>query len=233
MNVLINCEESQMVCIEFRKRGHNAFSCDLQEPSGGHPEWHIQDDAIKVAYNKRYRWDMMIGFPPCTDLANAGGCHFKRKRMDGSQKKSILFFYKMASAPIKMIALENPVGILCSNYIHEHFPELIPKLSAVNLPRRPDQVIQPFYFGDPVRKYTCLWLKNLPPLQYHYHETLFDKPTVVKPEEPTKFIIRQGGYRPGTIRKLYWQDLLPKKDRAKIKSKTFPGIAAAMADQWG
>ncbi len=101
------------------------------------------------------------------------------------------------------------------------------------MPRKPDQVIQPFYFGDNVRKYTCLWTKNLKPLCWVNQDDLFMKSNLVKPVEPTIFIIRKGKYRHGTIRKMYWQDMVPKKDRAKIKSKTFPGIARAMAEQWG
>lgn len=218
MKVLIACEESQEVCKAFRAIGHDAYSCDILDCSGGHPEWHIKDDVRNVIYGSN--WDIMIGFPPCTDLANAGGVWFEQKRKDGRQEKSLQFFKDLLNAPINRIALENPIGILSSNYINIHFPDLVDN----NFPRKPDQVIQPFYFGDPFRKYTCLWLKNLPPLI----STCF-----IEPEAPKKTMIRKGIYRTGTVRKLYWQDLLPKKDRAKIKSKTFPGIAKAMANQWG
>lgn len=230
LKVLIGCEESQTVCKEFRALGHEAYSCDIQDCSGGHSEWHIKGDVIAEAYSGKY--NMLIGFPPCTHLANAGGCHFEKKRADGRQKEAIIFFKNLMSAPIEMIALENPVGILCSDYIVKHFPDLVSGLNKINLPRKPDQVIQPFYFGDEIRKYTCLWLKNLPPLVWTKTNDLFLQSQYVVPKEPNRFYIRKGKYRPGTKRKLYWQDLISKKDRAKIKSKTFPGIAKAMATQW-
>jgi hypothetical protein len=229
MKVLVACEESQRVCIAFRQKGHEAFSCDLQECSGEHPEWHLQDDAIKVAYDKSYGWDAMIAFPPCTDLAKAGGTWFEKKRLNGKQEAAIMFFYKLHAAPIEKIALENPLGILSSDYIYKYFPWLISELKKQNLPRKPEQVIQPYYFGDPFRKYTCLWLKNFKPLHYSHSHTLFDQQTVVEPDGPTSFSIRKTEYRKGQIRRYYWQD----KVSAKVKSKTFPGIAKAMADQWG
>lgn len=230
MKILIACEESQEVCKAFRERGHEAYSCDLQDCSGGHPEWHIIGDVI---HRLNDGWDMMIGFPPCTHIANAGGVWFEAKRKDGRQKDAIIFFKTLLAAPIEKIALENPVGILCSDYINRHFPELLFELNTVQLPRKPDQVIQPFYFGDPVRKYTCLWLKGLQSLLWVRQNTLFEKSNFVRPTEPILTMIRKGNYRPGTVRKIYWQEMLPKKDRAKIKSKTFPGIAKAMANQWG
>lgn len=230
LKVLVACEESQAVCIAFRNRGHEAYSCDIEECSGGHPEWHIKGDAIAEAYSGKY--DMMIAFPPCTHMANAGGVHFEKKRLDGRQREAILFFAKLLAAPIHRIALENPVGILSSDYILKHHSDLLPILSKVNIPRKPDQVIQPFYFGDPYRKYTCLWTKNMPKLKWSVTDTLFEQSKYVPPIEPTVSIVRKGLYRTGTIRKMYWQDMVPKKDRAKIKSKTFPGIANAMAEQW-
>lgn len=245
MRVLVACEESQAVCIAFRELGHEAYSCDVQPCSGGHPEWHIQDDVLKYLYGALFytedmeqhfveKWDLLIGFPPCTHMANAGGTWFKQKREDGRQKDAILFFAQLLDAPIERIALENPVGILSSDtYIPKHFPELLPRLRTIGIPRKPDQVVQPFYFGHDVRKYTCLWLNNLKPLVWVKHDDLFSRSSFVRPQEPTKEIVRKGSYRTGTVRKLYWQDLLPKKDRAKIKSKTFPGIARAMAEQWG
>lgn len=232
MKILVGCEESQEVTKAFRALGYEAYSCDIQECSGGHPEWHLQMD-IFSAINLG-NWDMMVAFPPCTHIANAGGTHFEGKRRDGRQKEAIEFFMKLLAAPIERIALENPVGILSSDwYIQHNFAEMIEELQKVNMPRKPDQVIQPFYFGDKVRKYTCLWLKNLPPLTWSMSDNLFEKSYFVLPEEPTTSMIRQGNYRPGTVRKMYWQDMLPKKDRAKIKSKTFPGIAKAIAKQWG
>lgn len=233
MKVLVACEESQEVTKAFRARGHEAYSCDLLPCSGGHPEWHLQMDVFE-AIEKHGPWDKMIGFPPCTHLANAGGTWFENKRKDGRQKEAILFFARLLAAPVNEISLENPVGIMSSDtYIRKHYPDLLEELKAVGLPRKPDQVIQPFYFGHKVRKYTCLWLKNLKPLTWVRDTDMFNKSEFVYPEEPTKTIIRKGNYRAGSVRKLYWQDLLPKKDRAKIKSKTFPGIAKAMADRWG
>lgn len=245
MKVLVACEESQAVCIAFRELGHEAYSCDIQPCSGGHPEWHIIADVLTVLNGgvfvtqdgtvvKIERWDKMIGFPPCTHVANAGGSWFEVKRKDGRQREAIIFFATLLGAKIDEIALENPVGILSSDtYIPKHFPDLLPLLAEVGMPRKPDQVIQPFYFGDKVRKYTCLWLKGLKPLVWVRHDDLFHSSKFVMPAEPTKVMIRKGPYRTGTVRKIYWQEMLPKKDRAKIKSKTFPGIARAMAEQWG
>lgn len=230
MKVLVACEESQAVTIAFRNLGHEAYSCDLQDCSGGHPEWHIKDDAIKVSYSGE--WDLMIGHPPCTHIANAGGSHFAKKRADGSQREAILFFHKLLMAPIEKIALENPVGILNGDYIKIHYPDLLDELSLSGLPRKPDQIIQPFYFGDNKRKATCLWLKNLPLLIWKRQSDLFYESQFVEPEGPIKTIIRKGKYRTGTLRKLYWYDKISSNDRGKKKSKTFPGIAEAMAKQW-
>ena len=143
MRVLAACEESQAVCIAFREKGHEAFSCDIQPCSGGHPEWHIQDDAIE-AINSR-KWDAVIAFPPCTDLAVSGARHFERKIADGSQQRSIEFFMKFTKCEI--FAIENPIGIMS-----KHF-------------RKPDQIIQPWQFGHGETKATCLWLKGLPKLK--------------------------------------------------------------------
>ena len=143
MRVLVGCEESQAVTIELRKLGHEAFSCDLQECSGGYPEWHLQMDIFEAV---KLGWDMMIAFPPCTDLAVSGAAWFEQKRKDGRQQKSIDFFLNVVSVDIPMIAIENPVGIMSTHF------------------RKPDQIIQPYMFGDPVKKTTCLWLKNMPPL---------------------------------------------------------------------
>ena len=213
LNVLVGCEESQAVCKEFRALGHEAYSCDLQECSGGHPEWHLQMDIFKAIDLKK--WDLLIAFPPCTFIANAGQPH---KAKDHTREKktdeAIRFARAIYDCEIERVALENPVGVMSTRW------------------RRPDQAIQPFYFGDPIRKYTCLWLKNLPPLAWVKKDDLFNQSLLVKPNPPIGEFVRKGKYRPGTIRKLYWQDYVPKKDRGKIKSKTFPGIAKAMADQW-
>ena len=144
MKVLIACEESQAVCIEFRKLGHDAYSNDIIPCSGGHPEWHLQMDVFEAI--KLNNWDMMIAFPPCTDLAGSGARWFKEKQMDGRQQKSIEFFMRLIYDPINKIAIENPVGIMSRLY------------------RKPDQIIQPWMFGHGETKSTCLWLKNLPKL---------------------------------------------------------------------
>lgn len=227
MRVLVACEESQEVCKAFRALGHEAYSNDIQECSGGHPEWHLQMDVFE-AIEKCGPWDLMIAFPPCTHLANAGGTWFEQKRKDGRQKAALEFFRDLLNAPIPKIAIENPVGIIGSEYITNHFPELAP-----DLPRQPNQRIQPFYFGDPTRKYTCLWLKNLRRLTWIRQSDWFAEKTVVEPAGHISEMVRKGPYRTGQIRRLYWYDFVPKKDRAKIKSKTFPGIARAMAEQWG
>ncbi len=131
MRILVACEESQAVTKELRKLGHEAFSCDLLPCSGGYPEWHLQQDVFEVIDKG---WDMMVAFPPCTDLAVSGARHFERKRADGSQQKSIKFFMDLANAPIEKIALENPIGIMSSEW------------------RKPDQIIQPWQFGDKAQK---------------------------------------------------------------------------------
>lgn len=137
MNVLVACEESQRVCIAFREKGHNAFSCDIQPCSGGHPEWHIQGDVLPllngrcdfktaegVTHTIDGRWDLIIAFPPCTHLASSGARHFSKKREDGRQRAAIEFFCKFLTADCDRIAIENPVGIISGEYIKEHFPEV-------------------------------------------------------------------------------------------------------------
>jgi hypothetical protein len=144
MRVLVACEESQAVTKELRRLGHEAYSCDVQMCSGGHPEWHLQVDALELL---KMRWDMIIAFPPCTDLAVSGARHFAKKRADGRQQRSIDFFMKFANADCPRIAIENPIGIMSSEY------------------RKPDQIIQPYMFGEHARKSTCIWLKGLPKLK--------------------------------------------------------------------
>ena len=217
MNVLLACEESQAVCKEFRRLGHNAFSCDILPCSGGHSEWHIQDDVFNVIGDGS-KWNMMIAFPPCTHLALSGSMHFKKKRLDGRQQEGIDFFLKIANAPIDKIAIENPMGIMGKIY-------------------RPfDQVIQPYYFGDRFQKTTCLWLKNLPKLFHQAKPDLFSSDvTHVEPEE--RFYWTDG--KTGKIKSQpmwYYKALTEaktKEERSSIRSKTFPGIAKAMAEQWG
>jgi hypothetical protein len=158
MKILIACEESQTVCKAFRALGHEAYSCDIQDCSGGHPEWHIKGDAIEEAYSGKY--DMMIAHPPCTHLAVSGARWFKEgvKPMQ-LQYDAIYFFMMLVNAPIEKIAVENPVCVMSSKY------------------RKPDQIINPFQFGHAEQKKTCLWLKNLPKLKetdnvYDYMMTL-------------------------------------------------------------
>ena len=184
MRILIACEESQAVCTEMRRLGHEAYSCDIIQCSGGHPEWHLQVDALELL---KMRWDMIIAFPPCTNLAVSGARYFKEKQADGRQQDSIEFFMKFANADCKKIAIENPVGIMSTRY------------------RKPDQIIQPWQFGHGETKATCLWLKGLPKL----------KPTDIVTGREQRI----------------WK-MPPGPERAKIRSKTYPGIARAMAEQW-
>ena len=221
MCVLVACEESQRVTMAFRERGHESYSCDIQPCSGGHPEWHIQGDCLHIIngdcsfftqdfelHTIRGAWDLIIAHPPCTyltvtanrwlDTGKYGKRAWERMRQ---QNEAIAFFYKFVLAECPRVAIENPLGVMSSAY------------------RKPDQIIQPYYFGDPFEKRTCLWLKNLPLL----HAT-----NVVKPEARHMFpssnsmpewYVKAGKY--------------PQAERSKIRSKTFPGLAKAMAEQWG
>ena len=203
MKILVACEESQAVTIELRKLGHEAFSCDILDCSGGHPEWHIKGDVFKVI---KKDWDMMIAFPPCTHLATSGARHFTKKIADGRQQQGIDFFMKLINAPIERIAVENPIGIMSTKY------------------RKPDQIIQPWQFGDKAQKSTCLWLKNLPKLV----------PTdVVDKGEFFEFTSKKGVKKKMAM--WYYKALLEAKtpeQRSTLRSKTFEGIAHAMATQW-
>lgn len=227
MRVLVACEESQEVCKAFRARGHEAYSCDLQECSGGHPEWHIHDDVMKVLNPSTFpfgypkipsfrtadgewhddidRWDLIIAHPPCTDLAVSGARWFPEKQKDFRQQKACVFFMQMILADCDRIAVENPIGIMSSVY------------------RKPDQIIQPYQFGHPVRKATCLWLKGLPLL----------KPTNIVTTKEDEHGFSIGGALRYAVdesgKAIAWND--PRT--AKARSKTFPGIAAAFAEQWG
>lgn len=212
MRVLLACEESQAVCKEFRKLGHEAYSCDIQECSGGYPEWHFKQDVFEVI---EMGWDMMIAFPPCTHLAVSGAAHFEKKRQDGRQQEGIDFFMKIVNAPIERIAIENPVGIMSKIY------------------RKPDQVIQPYYFGDEAQKTTCLWLKNLPPLYHNAKPNLFDQYiTHVGKGEFFEWVDKKTG-KTKRQPKWYAEAFMHTKEHGKERSKTFPGIAKAMAEQWG
>ena len=228
MKILIACEESQEVCKAFRKLGHEAYSCDIEPCSGGRPEWHIQQDVISILNgNVRFetvdgkvhdisgKWDMIIAFPPCTYLTSAGTRHYSLKCNSAvkvaerikKREKAVDFFMAFVNADCDRIAIENPVG-----YMNTHW-------------RKPDQIIHPYFFGDNAKKRTCLWLKSLPKLA----------PTNILPE-PQPMYVCQGGKCKG--KKIGWCEGMRgikggQKERAKARSKTFPGIAAAMADQWG
>lgn len=205
MKVLVACEESQAVCKEFRKLGHEAYSCDILPCSGGHPEWHLQQDVLPLLKEK---WDMIIAFPPCTYLTVTGNRWFnidrygeKAIQRHKDRKDAIDFFMVFANADCEKIAIENPVGIMSSEW------------------RKPNQIINPWQFGDAFEKKTCLWLKGLPELT----------PTNIV-EIPPRKKFDSGKSMP------YWYAEawhLPKEERAKLRSKTFPGIARAMAEQWG
>ena len=205
MKVLIACEESQAVTKEFRVLGHEAYSCDIVECTGGHPEWHIQGDVTPLLAQK---WDMIIAFPPCTYLTVTGNRWFNVDRYGDKaiqrhkdREEAIKFFMLFANADCDKIAIENPVGIMSTEWC------------------KADQIIQPYEFGDPYEKKTCLWLKGLPKLQ----------PTgIVEPPKRTQFAS-------GKSMPQWYADAwkLPKYERAKLRSKTFSGIAKAMAEQWG
>lgn len=231
LNVLIACEESQRVCTEFRRLGHNAYSCDLLKCSGGHPEWHFNMDVLEVIKNKGGilengkkikidgKWDLMIAHPPCTFLAVSGAKwyyhpddkdlpieqrrpHPKFPNRAQDREDGANFFLALANAEIEHIAVENPIGIMSKRY------------------RKPDQIVQPYWFGDPFSKTTCLWLKNLSPL----------KPTNIV--DKGEYVTLSSGKR---LPKWYSDALTQAKnadERRTLRSKTFPGFAKAIAEQW-
>ena len=235
MKILVACEESQAVTIELRKLGHEAYSCDIIECSGGHPEWHIQDDVLRyingdealfwtsdgVGHITPRRWDMIIAFPPCTYLTSAGTRHYsprmnpewKIKEREARREAAAQFFLAFANADCDLIAIENPVG-----YMNTHW-------------RKPDQIIHPYYFAQSeddvenyVQKRTCLWLKGLQTLE-----------RVTNLDVPKPKYICQGEKCKGKA--IGWCEGIRgttggQAGRAKARSKTFPGIAKAMAEQW-
>lgn len=212
LKVLIACEESQRVCIEFRRLGHEAYSCDVQEPSGGHPEWHILGDVLEVLNpdadngcivfdtmngqsHMVHKWDLLIAHPPCTHLAVSGMRWFKEGvKPRYLQDEAAEFFMRFVNADCEHIAVENPICIMSTRY------------------RKPDQIINPFQFGHKQQKKTCLWLKGLPKLK----ETDNVYTEMMKLPEKERTAIWQMG-----------------SGHAKERSKTFPGIAKAIASQWG
>ena len=218
MKVLIACEESQRVCAAFRKRGHEAYSCDIQEPSGGHPEWHVLGDALKIigggtittmdgVEHNIGKWDMIIAHPPCTYLSNAGACRLYPHKGQLNQEryqKGLLakdFFMNYLNADCNKIAVENPI------------PSKVFEMPPYT------QIIQPYQYGHPYTKKTCLWLKGLPKLT------------------PTNIVKPIGGWVCGNSE--IWKrqaangKVIGKEKSAKHRSKTFEGIAEAMAEQWG
>ena len=204
MRILVACEESQAVTKELRLLGHEAYSCDILESSGGHPEWHLQQDVVPLLKEK---WDMIIAFPPCTYLTVTGNRWFNIERYGDKaiqrykdREFGIWFFKLFADADCEKIAIENPVGIMSTAW------------------RKPDQIIQPWQFGDAYEKTTCLWLKGLPKLV----------PTNIV-EVPPRKQFDSGKSMPEWYANAF---SLPKEERAKLRSKTFPGIAKAMAEQW-
>lgn len=208
--ILVACEESDEVRGRFARLGFDAYSCDLQ-PSRNPNAKHFQCDLTEVL---RIEWDVIIAFPPCTHLAVSGAAHFGKKRIDGRQKQAVDFFMQIVNAPAKYIAIENPVGIMSSVY------------------KKPDQIIQPYFFGDAVKKTTCLWLKGLPKLMHSDSSTLFDSKTHVAPVLiPFKSKKTKSGFSmySGNAARRFSNDA----ERSKERSKTFPGIADAMATQWG
>jgi len=202
MKILMACEESQAVTKEFRALGHEAYSCDILPTSGNNPEWHIQGNVINYLKGS---WDMIIGFPPCTYITNGGAVRMypKKGQVDPERFEKAMqakeFFMAIYNAPAKYIAIENPLP-----------------MNIIGLPER-SQMIQPYEFGDPYSKKTCLWLKNLPKLM---------ATNVLTEYQP---FINGGG---GRMNRAHYKN---KKFAAGsiARSKTFPGIAKAMAQQWG
>ncbi len=230
MNILIACEESQRVCMAFRNHGHISFSCDIQEPSGGHPEYHIIGDVIEILNPAIEgivfdtmdgkplhipKWDLIIAHPPCTYLTNTGNRWFNIERYGEKalqrykdREEAVKFFMAFVNADCDRIAIENPIGYMSTVY------------------RKPDQIIQPYEYGHNVRKSTCLWLKGLPKLV----------PTKIVSFETHHSKGKSGGYSGAAwlVRDENGKILQYSDPRvAKERSKTFEGIAQAMAEQWG
>ena len=232
MRILVACEESQAVCKAFRDKGHEAYSCDIIDCSGGHPEWHIKGDVLPLLNGyKAFKttdgeyhddvlvdtWDMIIAFPPCTDLAVSGARHFEKKRADGRQRESIDFFCQFLKADCDKIAIENPIGIISGDYVPKWFPDIAEKY---NLPIKQSQIIQPYEYGHSAKKSTCLWLKGLPLL----------KPTKIVEPDLVSYTCKSG--KKVTFSRHMVQGF-ENCERAKSRSKTFEGVAKAMAEQWG
>jgi len=206
MRILVACEESQTVCKEMRRKGHEAYSCDILPCSGGHPEWHFQCDVKEVL---KQHWDMVIAHPPCTYLS-VSGLHWNKRNPERAKKtEEALEFVKMfMDLDVEKMAIENPVSCISSRI------------------RKPDQIIQPYEFGDDASKKTCLWLKGLPLLQ----PTGYVEPRIVDGKKRWDNQSDDGQNRDTRTGKvLAWNS----EEIKILRSKTYPGIARAMADQWG
>lgn len=204
MKILVACEESQIVTKFLRSLGHEAYSSDILDCSGGHPEWHLKGD-VRVILNQH--WDMIIAFPPCTYLTVTGNRWFNVEKYGVKaitrkmlREQAVEFFMLFANHKCERIAIENPVGIMSTRW------------------RKADQIINPYEFGDAFEKRTCLWLKGLPKL----------KPTDIV-EVPPRTVYKSGKSMPSWYANAV---NLSKEERSKMRSKTFPGIAEAMAKQW-
>ena len=200
--ILIGCEESQTITRAFRNLGYEAYSCDIQNTSGDNPEWHLQMDVFEAL--KLKDWKLLIAHPPCTYISYAGTRYWNQDGRAGKRIEALSFFLKLWEAKIDHICIENPLGV-ADNVIKKH-----------------DQIIHPYYFGDEFLKRTCLWLKNLPVLQYEMEDNLFSKRTSTEYPEPI-YVDRRGKKRHFT----------EGNSGGFNRSKSFPGIANAMATQWG
>ncbi len=238
MKVLVACEESQAVTKELRRLGHEAYSCDIIDQSGGHPEWHIMQDVLPLlnggcsftttdgaTHEVTGKWDMLIAFPPCTHLAVSGAAWFEKKRADGRQREGVEFFCRFLTADCDRVAIENPIGIISGDYIQKWFPDIAEKYS---LPRKQTQIIQPYEYGHAAKKATCLWLKGLPAL---VATNVVDPGEFYTSPKGRKFSCGSSSdmARDENGKILSWND--PRT--ALIRSKTYVGIAKAMAEQWG
>lgn len=219
MDILVACEESQEIAKRMRAKGHNAFSCDIQNCSGGHPEWHILGDCIPIingrcnfktedgqSHSIDDKWDMIIAHPPCTYLTVTGNSWFniekygdKARKRHKDREEAAKFFMNFVYADCEKIAIENPIGYMSTHY------------------RKPDQIVHPYYFGDDARKATCLWLKGLPLLR--------------KTNEVPFTVVKTGHGTDSPWHAFTWN--LPAEERSRARSKTFPGMAEAIAQQWG
>lgn len=219
MKILIACEESQEVTKAFRAKGHEAYSCDILPCSGGHPEWHLQKDVTSILYNSNLRlitphvdgFDLVISFPPCTNLAVSGARWFDKKRLSGEQETSIEFFFHVW---FYSHCTENPNGIMNGGkYIKKWFPKLYSKMKDNGFPFKPTQIIQPWQFGHTETKATNLYLNGLPLLKEV--NNVYDEMMKLPYNQRAKV-----------------HCAAPGPDRSKLRSKTYKGIAEAMANQW-